>query len=62
MVVLLSPGVIRLQDETEFPDYRSVISNPIDLGTIQDKLERGSYQTPEDLAADVRLMFNNCLK
>ncbi|KAI8818584.1 uncharacterized protein EV422DRAFT_498747 [Fimicolochytrium jonesii] len=42
------------------PHYTQVIKNPMDLGTIQKKLDSGSYVTPAQLAADVELMLSNC--
>lgn len=43
------------------PDYFSIISNPMDLGTIKSKLERNMYFGNEDFAADVRLTFSNAM-
>ncbi|KAJ3403020.1 hypothetical protein HDV05_008117, partial [Chytridiales sp. JEL 0842] len=42
------------------PDYFDVIKNPMDFGTIEQKLCAGEYHTPEDFVADVRLVFDNC--
>ncbi|TVU29378.1 hypothetical protein EJB05_20942 [Eragrostis curvula] len=43
------------------PDYRDIIKHPMDLGTIKKKLDSGSYSSPLDFAADVRLTFNNAM-
>ncbi|KAI3409406.1 uncharacterized protein J3R85_019345 [Psidium guajava] len=43
------------------PDYFSIISKPMDLGTIKSKLERNMYHGTEDFAADVRLTFSNAM-
>ncbi|GAQ85915.1 Transcription initiation factor TFIID [Klebsormidium nitens] len=46
------------------PDYHEVIKKPMDLGTIKDKLDKKdghSYRTPEEVAADVRLVFSNAM-
>ncbi|KAF5197025.1 Transcription factor gte12 [Thalictrum thalictroides] len=43
------------------PDYFSVISKPMDLGTIKSKLEKELYTKTEEFAADVRLTFNNAM-
>lgn len=43
------------------PDYFDVIKNPMDLGTIKTQLQSGHYETPEEFAADVRLVWNNAL-
>ncbi|KAJ3092278.1 hypothetical protein HK102_009089 [Quaeritorhiza haematococci] len=42
------------------PTYHEVIKHPMDLSTIQKKLDRKEYGTADDFEADVRLMFNNC--
>lgn len=43
------------------PDYFSIISEPMDLGTIKTKLEEYMYFTVEEFAADVRLTFSNAM-
>ncbi|KAJ6804002.1 putative transcription factor GTE7 [Iris pallida] len=43
------------------PDYHRIIKNPMDLGTVKSKLSKNLYSTPSDLAADIRLTFNNAL-
>uniref|UniRef100_A0A158QRX2 Bromo domain-containing protein n=1 Tax=Haemonchus placei TaxID=6290 RepID=A0A158QRX2_HAEPC len=42
------------------PGYREVIANPIDMASIRNRIEAQCYETPEDFAADMELMFNNC--
>ncbi len=42
-------------------DYPVIIKNPMDLGTVKRKLERGAYRRPSELAADVRLIFSNAM-
>ena len=41
------------------PDYFSIISEPMDLGTINTKLANYPYSSVEEFAADVRLTFSN---
>lgn len=48
-------------DVIEVPDYANVIKNPIDLGTMLEKLNRGMYDSIDDLEADFSLMIRNCL-
>ncbi|CCI41000.1 unnamed protein product [Albugo candida] len=48
-------------DLTHFPDYRIKILRRMHLFGVQKKLKSGSYATLEDFAADVRLVFSNCL-
>lgn len=43
------------------PDYLSIISKPMDLGTIKSKLEKNIYLATEEFAADVRLTFANAM-
>ncbi|XP_059596049.1 transcription factor GTE9 isoform X6 [Vitis vinifera] len=43
------------------PDYFSIISKPMDLGTIKSKLEKNMYLATEEFAADVRLTFANAM-
>ncbi|GJM85455.1 hypothetical protein PR202_ga01903 [Eleusine coracana subsp. coracana] len=48
-------------DKLNIPDYRDIIKHPMDLGTVKLKLDSGSYKSPLDFAADVRLTFNNAM-
>ncbi|KAE9452455.1 hypothetical protein C3L33_15644, partial [Rhododendron williamsianum] len=43
------------------PDYHSIISDPMDLGTIKTKLEKNTYSNVEEFAADVWLTFSNAM-
>lgn len=43
------------------PDYFTIISHPMDLGTIKSKLEKNLYSDIEEVAADVRLTFSNAM-
>jgi bromodomain-containing factor 1 len=42
------------------PDYMDIIKHPMDLSTIERKLNEGAYDEPEEFEQDIRLMFNNC--
>ncbi|KAL6991337.1 hypothetical protein U1Q18_009453 [Sarracenia purpurea var. burkii] len=44
--------------ELNIPDYFSIVSEPMNLGTIKTKLEKSSV---EDFAADVRLTLSNAM-
>ena len=46
----------------ELHDYRKVIKQPLDLGTIKNKLENRGYESHLAFAADMRLIFTNCYK
>ncbi|EYU28154.1 hypothetical protein MIMGU_mgv1a003834mg [Erythranthe guttata] len=43
------------------PDYFSIITKPMDLGTIKHKLEGNMYFAVEEFAADVNLTFSNAM-
>ena len=40
-------------------DYNTIITHPMDLGTVTRKLEADEYETEEDFCKDVALTFNN---
>ncbi|ODQ79370.1 hypothetical protein BABINDRAFT_28647, partial [Babjeviella inositovora NRRL Y-12698] len=42
------------------PDYFDVVKVPMDLSTVQTKLQNNEYETAGDFEADVRLVFQNC--
>ena len=44
----------------DYPDYYDVITHPMDMKTVDEKIKRNSYASAEDALADFKLMFNNC--
>ncbi|KAL1899644.1 histone acetyltransferase [Ceratocystis pirilliformis] len=44
----------------EVPDYYNVISSPMDLSTVEERLEHDFYTAPKDLVGDLKLIFSNC--
>ncbi|EEB07604.1 bromodomain protein [Schizosaccharomyces japonicus yFS275] len=44
------------------PDYFKVIKHPMDLGTMQNKLNHNEYANIKDFEADVNLVFKNCYR
>uniref|UniRef100_A0A1A9VP08 PHD finger protein 10 n=1 Tax=Glossina austeni TaxID=7395 RepID=A0A1A9VP08_GLOAU len=44
----------------QFPTYRKIIKNPMDLSTIKKRLQDLSYKSREDFCVDVRQIFDNC--
>ncbi|KAI8069552.1 hypothetical protein BC940DRAFT_332086 [Gongronella butleri] len=44
------------------PDYPQIITHPMDISTIEQKLNQGDYESPDDFESDIRLMFNNCYR
>jgi histone acetyltransferase len=47
-------------NKDEVPDYYNVITSPMDLSTMEEKLERDQYNTPKDLVSDLKLILSNC--
>ncbi|CAO3589782.1 unnamed protein product [Absidia cylindrospora] len=46
----------------KIPDYPQIIKHPMDLTTIDRKLQHGDYNDVDQFIADIRLLFNNCYK
>ncbi|KAB8748977.1 hypothetical protein FH972_026528 [Carpinus fangiana] len=46
----------------EVQDYYNVIKQPMDLSTMEERLEKDMYPTPEDFVKDAMLIFHNCRK
>jgi len=46
----------------QIPDYYKIIKQPMDLGTIDQKLKEQQYTTADEFYADVKLVFKNCYK
>ncbi|KAF3793375.1 Transcription factor [Nymphaea thermarum] len=44
------------------PDYFTIITKPMDLGTVKSKLESKLYLVVQDFASDVRLTFSNAMQ
>lgn len=47
-------------NKDEVPDYYNVITSPMDLSTIEERLDGDCYTAPKELVTDVRLIFSNC--
>ena len=47
--------------ELGLPDYFEIIKKPMDLGTIQKRLDSGSYHDFKNFCADVNLTFDNAM-
>ncbi|KAI1825791.1 histone acetyltransferase GCN5-like protein [Xylaria intraflava] len=46
----------------EVPDYYNVITAPMDLSTVEERLHQDHYHTPKDLVNDLKLIYTNCRK
>ncbi|XP_054613972.1 bromodomain-containing protein 3-like isoform X2 [Dunckerocampus dactyliophorus] len=44
----------------QLPDYHTVITNPMDLGTIKQRLENNYYWSASECLQDFNTMFTNC--
>ena len=42
------------------PNYFDVVKRPMDLRTVQSKMNKGDYSTAAEFEADIRLIFQNC--
>ncbi|KNB44644.1 bromodomain containing protein [Blastocystis sp. subtype 4] len=42
-------------------DYPQIVKQPMDLGTVRSKLEKDEYKDIYAFAADVRLIWSNCV-
>jgi histone acetyltransferase len=47
-------------NKEEVPDYYEVIKEPMDLSTMEQKLEADKYSTMDEFVYDAKLVFNNC--
>ncbi|TVY50367.1 Histone acetyltransferase GCN5 [Lachnellula cervina] len=43
-------------------DYYEVITDPMDLATMEQRLEKDHYLTPDDFVKDAKKIFDNCRK
>lgn len=47
-------------NKDEVPDYYNVIESPMDLSTVEERLENDFYTAPKVLVGDLKLIFSNC--
>ena len=56
---MLCDAFIRVPKRRQEPRYYEVVSNPIDLLKVQQKLKTDEYHDMDDLASDIQLMISN---
>lgn len=54
--------LVPVSDKNILPDYRSKVKSPMDLQTIQSKLDKGSYKKLDAFCLDLRHVFANALR
>jgi hypothetical protein len=58
----VSVPFLRPVSEEEFPGYRALISNPMDLSTIRKQLKHGKYKSLIDFDRDIERIASNAQK
>jgi len=46
----------------EFPEYYELVKNPMDYGTMNEKLEKGEYRSLQYMQKDFVLVMQNCIQ
>ena len=46
--------------ELELIDYPQIVKNPMDLGTVKNRLVTGKYATYEDFFTEIQQIWENC--
>ena len=59
-VIFLSGVFMELPSKKNYPDYYDIISEPIDMKEIDNKIKTNQYKTEEEMISDCKLMFSNC--
>lgn len=56
----LASPFLKPVDPNLVPDYYTIVSDPMDLGTIKKRLENGDFEDTEEFADAVRQVWTNC--
>lgn len=51
--------MVNIRSKINLQDYFDIVKKPMDLSTVNDKLDRGLYKNPWDFNDDMWLMFDN---
>ena len=51
---------LELPSRKDYPDYYDIISEPLDMNMIEQRIKANSYKSEEELLSDCKLMFSNC--
>lgn len=51
-----------LRQALNIPDYPIIVKKPMDLGTMNNKMQNREYHNAAEFAADMRLIFSNCYR
>lgn len=62
-----SPALARRREQVDakalgLKDYNEIVTQPMDLGTVTERLANGEYSKEEEFVDDVLLTFNNATK
>ncbi|XP_068133363.1 chromatin remodeling regulator CECR2 isoform X2 [Hyperolius riggenbachi] len=49
-------------DESYAPNYYDIITSPMDLSRVEQRLSSGYYLTKDQFVGDLKLIFKNCVK
>jgi len=51
---------LEVPSRKDYPDYYDIITEPIDMNMIEQRIKTNQYKSEEELMADCKLMFSNC--
>ena len=51
---------MELPSKRDYPDYYDIISEPLDMNMIDQKIKTNQYKLEEEMISDCKLMFSNC--
>ena len=51
---------MELPSKKDYPDYYEIISEPLDMNMIENKIRTNQYKCEDEMISDCKLMFSNC--